>query len=221
MRAGVCIKYGWDVFHGCQLIVKKYRLVNIVEISHLKELESKIDDMDSTTIEMKDGYITLLLPRVDQNKSMSSAIKSIDQIGNMIQYYGVKEATSLVELALWKATISQVDEKVYPINRDACRVEVPGPAKDLILKYAYTIPRNTTTCYPIRIKSSRGVSPSIMYIEPTDTIAKVKKQIRDDKDIPVDQQQLFFRGELLNDDLTLADCNIQMGSIVLLFVGEE
>ena len=156
MRAGVCIKYGWDVFHGCQLEVKKYRLANIVEVSHLKELESKIYDMDSTTIEMEDGYITLLLPRVDQIKNVSSAIKSIDQIDNLLQYYEVKEATSLVELALWKATISQADEEVYPINRDACRVEVPGPAKDLILQHAYRIPIHTNTCYRIYIKCSRG-----------------------------------------------------------------
>jgi len=55
---------------------------------------------------------------------------------------------------------------------------------------------------------------------PFDTIAKVKTKIYDDKDIPVDQQQLFFCGELLHDDRTLSDCNIQMDSTIDLVIGD-
>ena len=52
-------------------------------------------------------------------------------------------------------------------------------------------------------------------------LAEVKKQIRDDKGIPIDQQQLFFRGELLDDNLKLTNCNIQMESTILLFVSGD
>ena len=46
------------------------------------------------------------------------------QIANWIKYYELKEATTLFELALWKAKIDLVDET--PFERDACRVDVPG-----------------------------------------------------------------------------------------------
>jgi len=44
----------------------------------------------------------------------------------------MKEATSLVELALWKSKINQASDAT---NREACRVDMPGPAKDMILQY--------------------------------------------------------------------------------------
>jgi len=46
----------------------------------------------------------------------------------------MKEATTLFELALWKTKIDQVGD-IDPYDRDACRVEVPGPVKDSILQY--------------------------------------------------------------------------------------
>ena len=56
------------------------------------------------------------------------------RIVNWIKYYEMKEATTLFELALWKAEIDQVDE-ADPRDQDACRVDVPGPVKDIILQY--------------------------------------------------------------------------------------
>ena len=124
--------FGWDAFRGCPLAVMKFRFDKIEVISHLKELENKINDIDST-IEMRDGYITFPLPLKNRRQIMN-------RVGNLEQYYEVKEATTLVELAMWKAKISQAEEEVHPVSRDACRIEVPEPAKDLLLQYAYTIP---------------------------------------------------------------------------------
>ena len=45
----------------------------------------------------------------------------------------MKEATTLFELALWKARIDQADDANG--NRNAHRIEVPGPVKDAILQY--------------------------------------------------------------------------------------
>ena len=47
----------------------------------------------------------------------------------------MKEATTLFELALWKAKIDQVEDGIYEHGRDLCRVEVPGPVKDTIISF--------------------------------------------------------------------------------------
>jgi len=211
MRNDVNVKYGWDALLGCPFEKFKVRLDKISDVSHLKELETKIDEIDGITVKLRDHHLIETFTGRDMQINQESS----DRIDNLIQYYEVKEATSLVELALWKSKIDQADK----LDRGVCRIELPELAKDLILQYAYDrIPLHTTTYIQIYIKCSRRVSPSIMYVEPIDTIAEVKKQIYENKDITIDRQQLFFRGELLNDDLTLADCNIQNDSTILLFV---
>ena len=40
-------KEGWDVFHGCPLAVIEFGLAKIIEISHLKEVENKINALFS------------------------------------------------------------------------------------------------------------------------------------------------------------------------------
>ena len=48
--------------------------------------------------------------------------------------YEMKERTTLLELALWKARIDQADD-ADDIKRDAYRIEVPGPVKNIILQF--------------------------------------------------------------------------------------
>ena len=48
----------------------------------------------------------------------------------------MKEATTLFELALWKAKIDRATG-ISTGNRVACRIEVPGPVKETILQYLY------------------------------------------------------------------------------------
>ena len=45
--------------------------------------------------------------------------------------YELNDATPIIELALWKARIGQTDDP----DREACRMEVPGPVNDAILQY--------------------------------------------------------------------------------------
>ena len=54
-------------------------------------------------------------------------------INELIAYYEIKGSTSLFELALWKSKINQAGPG--DINRDALRIDVPGPVKDAILAY--------------------------------------------------------------------------------------
>ena len=41
----------------------------------------------------------------------------------------------MLELALWKARIHENDEVIIANEREAYRIEVPGPVKDLVLQY--------------------------------------------------------------------------------------
>ena len=62
-----------------------------------------------------------------------NAIKeSLGRIVQLIAYYEMKEGTTIFELALWKAQIERSDK---PVNRQVCRINVPGPVKDAIIQY--------------------------------------------------------------------------------------
>ena len=65
--------------------------------------------------------------------------QDINRIHKLIIYYEIKEATTLLELALWKAKIDQAGDnnpaKREAIrSRDSYRIGVPGPVKDAILQ---------------------------------------------------------------------------------------
>jgi len=57
----------------------------------------------------------------------------ISRIDRLITYYEVREATTLLELAMWKSKIDQASTN--PINRDVYRIDIPGPVKDSILQF--------------------------------------------------------------------------------------
>jgi len=57
------------------------------------------------------------------------------RIVKWIKYYEMKEATTIFELALWNAKMDQVEDNTDSHDRDASRIEVPGPVKDTILQY--------------------------------------------------------------------------------------
>jgi len=53
-----------------------------------------------------------------------------------------------------------------------------------------------------------------LAVEPKDTIASVKRKIQETEGIPADEQRLIFSGTALEDDRTIAECNIQKESIL-------
>ena len=63
-------------------------------------------------------------------------IEKLEEVKRWIAYYEMKEATTLFELALWKAKIDQ--RGANDTSRKTYRTEVPGPVKDTILYYLYS-----------------------------------------------------------------------------------
>ena len=136
------MQIGWGTFAHCSSLERfkfpglSTRLKNIIQAGQ-RDIEAKMDDIPA--VEWRGGELSIPsvrrevqelcrgieeLTRVDHEK--------LDNIVRLITHYEVKEATTLFELALWRFNMYRVGSV---INREACRIEVPGPVKDTILQY--------------------------------------------------------------------------------------
>ena len=105
----------------------------ILQAGHT-EVENKIDAaIHDSTIERIESVISI--PAISIGRESWGTLRaSLDKIVALIAYYELKDATTILELALWKAKIDQADE-TNRVNHDAYRIDVPGPVKDTILQY--------------------------------------------------------------------------------------
>jgi len=149
------IQIGDKSFFNCTTSLERFkfprlfsRLDNVIEAGQT-DIEAKMDDIPA--VEWRDGE--LVIPAIRRESSLFIMVenlvnidtKKLDKIVRLIRYYEIKEATTLFELALWKAKIDQKLDQVdatnpsvlgtLPTSREAYRIEVPGPIKDAILQY--------------------------------------------------------------------------------------
>ena len=129
-------------FNGCQALKRitfpnlSSCLEDIIRAGQV-DIENKIQQYTNRgEIEWERGGTIYIPVEVTRSRDEWGLLKQcIDQIINWIRYYEMKEATTIFELALWKAKIDQVEDDICASDRDTCRVEVPGPVKDTILQY--------------------------------------------------------------------------------------
>jgi len=136
---------GDNVFDDCPLLDRlifasvSTRISNIISVGQV-EVGNKIDVIMNDVYR---GYGRRPLVRRGSELSVSSVLggggnwseikQCLNRLVGLITYYEVREATTLFELALWKAKINHAEGD--SADRGACRVEVPGPVKDTILQY--------------------------------------------------------------------------------------
>lgn len=119
-----------------------YYLVSISIIqAGQTDIEAKINDIPA--VEWRGGE--LVIPAVhreienqwgrEEETAVEVDKRKLTAVERLIRYYEIKEATTLFELALWKAKIDHAD--ISNADRGAYRVEVPGPVKDAILQFLH------------------------------------------------------------------------------------
>jgi len=134
-----------STFDGCSALERitfpslSTRLDNIIQSGQVDIQEKVQQSINRGEIEWRRGD-TMHIPRrrewgLGSNNEWDFAQQHFEQLDSLIRYYEMKEATTIFELALWKAKIDQVEDNTDSHNRDACRIEVPGPVKDAILQY--------------------------------------------------------------------------------------
>jgi hypothetical protein len=138
---GVPQKIAKNAFFNCTSLERftfptiSTRLYNLILTGHWGEIENEVDEVRGV-VERSGGKLFVLVTQSmrEGGNNWSAVRRDLDNIVRVISCYELKEGTSVFELALWKFKLDQVD-KANPIPRKKCRMDVPGPAKDIILQY--------------------------------------------------------------------------------------
>ena len=136
---GVPRKVGQNAFSNCASLERftfptmSTRLDNLIQTGHWAEIENEVDEVRGV-VERSGGELFVSTRTMDGGNNWIRVRNDLDKIFRLISYYEIKEGTSIFELALWKFKLDQVDT-ANPIPRKKCRMDVPGPVKDIILQY--------------------------------------------------------------------------------------
>ena len=131
-------KIAWNAFEEC-VTLERFKFPNLstrldtITRAGQREVEDRIDDI-RRSVERRGSE--LFIPErgyVVQGSNWVGKKRILGRIDRLITYYELKEATTLLELAMWKSKINQ--ESTNPINRDVYRIDIPGPVKHTILQY--------------------------------------------------------------------------------------
>lgn len=130
-----------EVFNDCSEQIFNFqsistRLDNIPAASLSQmEIMCRIDAIRDPLLQRNGSKLFASAEAARVEKEGETIKGSLDKIDRLITYYEtIKEGTIVFELALWKAKLEQAD---HHINRDACRIDVPGPVKDAVMQYLW------------------------------------------------------------------------------------
>ena len=136
---GVPRKVGQSAFHNCASLERitfptiSTRLDNLIQTGHWEEIENEVNEVRGF-VEWSNDELFVSTQTMNRGRNWNRVRDDLDKIVRLISYYELKEGTSIFELALWKFKLDQVDN-ANPIPRKKCRMDVPGPVKDIILQY--------------------------------------------------------------------------------------
>jgi len=141
------MQIGKEAFANCSSLERfkfprlSNRLNDIIQAGQ-RDIEVKMDDI--AAVEWRSGELSIpaVSRQIENRWGLTYTAADVDKeklkkVKGLITYYEVREATTLFELALWKARIDQADISIPSSDRGACRGEVPGPVKDTILQYLW------------------------------------------------------------------------------------
>ena len=139
---GVPREIGKEAFQYCTSLGRftfptiSSRLDTLIQTGHYWEaIENEVDTVRGVVeVSRSEVFVSSQNMGEGRNWNRGRVRESLDKIIRLISYYELKEAMSVFELALWKFKLDQVD-KANPIPRKKCRMDVPGPVKDIILQY--------------------------------------------------------------------------------------
>ena len=136
---GVPRKIGKNEFSNCISLERftfptiSARLDNLIQTGHWHRIENEVNELRGV-VERSGGDFFVSAQTMDMGNDWNAVRRDLEKIIGLISHYELKEGTSIFELALWKFKLDQVDE-ANPIPRKKCRMDVPGPVKDIILTY--------------------------------------------------------------------------------------
>ena len=136
---GVPRKVGQYAFSNCTSLERftfpiiSTRLDTLIQTGHWSEINNRVNIVRGV-VEWSRGDFFASAQTMDRGRNWNRVRDDLDKIVRLISSYELTEGTSIFELALWKFKLDQVD-KANPIPRKKCRMDVPGPVKDLILLY--------------------------------------------------------------------------------------
>ena len=116
------------------------RLENIIQAGQ-RDIEAKIDDTQAVV--WRGGELSIPAVRREVENRLWRRVDTVvevdeeklNKVKRLIAYYEKKEATTIFELALWRSNMYQADITNPVSDREACRIEVPGPVKETVLQF--------------------------------------------------------------------------------------
>ena len=120
---GVPREIGIAAFHNCTPLerftfpTKSSRLDTLIQTGHWDEINNRVDT--ARGVVERSGVLFVSAQAMGEGRNWNAVRRDLDKIIRLISYYELKEATSMLELALWKFKLDQVDKPILFLVKSA------------------------------------------------------------------------------------------------------